>query len=745
MSYLNKTRLSEPERDAYEQWYLGIDESHTDQFFSQDLWYPRLCRLSYDADDKRDEATLLETVIGIGSDAAYALDQKSQKSPQDRTLLLTDHDALHAFIQLVDPENNTADLLVFAKGGLSNGQLMEQLNAGLSAVLRGLSVDVVAVGAPSREPVQGAARDNDATEAVVSSRREPRSITVPGFSPPTAPIFGVIIDHALGFANKVFCNRTASGGLETRFHRVWTQDQFHNMPATSIGAQLSKATIDAALQANAATRYATEVDIYTDLNVIPPDVDFPPGGAGQLRSATHGTQVAHVAFGADPDDASDPMGSVPLLGIQLPAASVERTHGLLHDLYLKSALNWVWLQGIIYAFTQGTPYPRFFVNHSFGTYAGRPDGFDEISADFDRRLSRGELDVVTAAAGNSFQTATHARLTQDHCGASGEEVLELNIQPDNKATTFVRVWADHAAAAPVGSDTFPMGLVLETPDGTSFALDPATGGAFEVGHSYDALLNGVLLGRIFVQKLGANSLATQGAPDMRVITLAIPPTADTHSQATAIPHGKWRLRCTWNDPLYDDTLGLWIERGDTPDGFRPRSRQSYFTHPAEQRRDVEGRLRREDVDASPIKKFGTLSASGASEHALVVASYRARDNEMSAFSSASSPLLVTRMFGADTLPRQPRLAAASEMSTARPTLLMTGTVSGSVSAARGTSISAPFVLRQTLLSALMGSTTPVDDVLATLTPAGTDDSPFRLGVGRLPGSFEAIADRYSTF
>ena len=64
--------------------------------------------------------------------------------------------------------------------------------------------------------------------------------------------------------------------------------------------------------------------------------------------------------------------------------------------------------------------------------------------------------------------------------------------------------------------------------------------------------------------------------------LAIPATADGQGRPGTAPEGLWRLRLGPAEQGFADQVALWVERGETPEGFAPAGRQAYLEHPAHQ-------------------------------------------------------------------------------------------------------------------------------------------------------------------
>ena len=707
--------------DPYELWYLhGPGDAPGGATHPPDMWTPRLLTLGFAAS---------ALPIAIERVELFRMTLEAVFGVQGNDVALTAHDLAHGIKTWVESGGRLMELLAFVRVSVSDDALTQGIRsrwqpvegADLAALI---TVAVRASGAPTPATGESAGLRGE-LDGLARYLLDPIRSETPG------PVVGVVIDHAIGFANRQFRGLDPAGRPTTRFDALWIQDQALGS-AGGPGLELRSGDIDAALQWLAADPAVSEVQVYERLGVLSLPGDHMRGTGRQALRATHGTAVTQLAFGADPESGDDAMRGVRLLGVQLPYASVAQTHGLLHDLYVYSALNWVWLQGVRAALSGAGAYPRFFLNHSFGTYAGRDDGFDMISAEFDKRLADGTLAAITVAAGNSFQAATLARLEAGELSDPAMNALGLFVQPDNRATTFVRLWVD---GDPDPAGAVPLTLELHLPDGTT--ISPQQGRALEIGEILDGFSadGRTRLARLYAQIDGPRSIASERAPERLCVTLVVPPTADAQGQPTGVPDGHWRLGFSPLAGSAPPALTIRVERGDTPDGFPRRGRQARLTHPAYRRHDDLGHRVETDSPDCPIKRLDTLSTAARSQGTIAVASHRVSDGAPSWFSSASSAKMLPRGGGGAGLPGQPRLSAASERSPARPHVLVSGTLSGSVVASTGTSLSAPTVMRRLVLAALSDSSRPpIDQVLAQTAPSNNapPGEGYRVGFGRLP-------------
>ncbi len=725
-------------RDPLELWYLGhSDGAEAVDPLEDDLWFPTLLTVT-----RKDQAAPVWRAPADGA-AHHRLSY-----PQTLDAVLTEHDLWHLFHMLAQGAA-VGELVVFRTNAVTPEALMQATAQMLHPVLGEVTLATVRTGA-GQAVVPGALglKSVDLPPEVVVGVP---SATEAG-TDEIRPVYGVILDHAIGFANRCFCTLDAAGRLRTRFDRVWVQDAGQSGEGDAVtGRAFDAARINQELDRVAADPLRAESEIYARLGLGNSALTPRRGASGQGLRATHGTAVAQVAFGAEPqaDGPDGPEGllAVRLLGVQLPFASVLRTNGFLHDLYVKSALNWVWWFGLRQAMA-GLGRPRFYVNHSFGDYAGRHDAFDVLDADFDWRLAQGELEGLTQAAGNSFQTATHAQMSAAQVNDPDYDTdLGLVVPSDGRASSFVQIWSEpvRRATGRFALDmevVLPCGAVLRLPEEAD--RDP---GGFGLGRYYEWGTGDAVMLRVYAQTLTPVHVTVDAAPPRRVLTLCIAPTADAWGQPTGVPAGLWGLRFRKARGAAAAQYGLWVERGDTPAGFPPLGRQAYLRHPAHARRDDRGRWPDNYPEAGPLRRYGSLSAAANSVGSVVVASHRGADGAVSVFSSASSEWLAQRPApgGAAVFPRQPSVSAVSERSGARPHILVSGTQSHSVVRQRGTSLSAPYAMRLGLEAIVGGQIGAggfkayLEDLAARDDAAagaeGADTLRLRVGFGRLSGVY----------
>ncbi|PYG32350.1 hypothetical protein C8N36_10398 [Pelagimonas varians] len=524
-----------------------------------------------------------------------------------------------------------------------------------------------------------------------------------------------IIDHAIPFAHERF--RLSAD--RSRIDAIWLQGtptaQSNTSPA--IGRALTGSSI-ADLLGQIGGAFRDENELYSSMSSVPMGRDRQAGDTPLQQSFCHGGMMLDLAAGREINDALASKHRI--LGVELPAQIVAQTNGFLHELFVKSAMNWIW-------FTARSMYANHphevILNYSFGDFCGRRDGLGMLDADFQLRLDRDELAGITVSAGNGFQSDCHAEITASEM-AQGQD-LTLCLQPGDKTPSFVQFWLDGS------HESLPFELEIKPPSTSGIApivtsleddlelVDPKAGSA---------------VARAYLQQ----DAPRYAVPDGRTatirtrVTIAFCRTEAARGQAAA-PAGRWglsfksRANC---DLSAQEKVMLWVERGDSLPGFLPAGRQAYLAHANHQRWDESGR-RNTALDGawSPIKRRNTLSANANAADVLSVAAYRQ--------AGRGQPALYTAA-GGGAKSGGPTVAVAIERSDNRRSVLAAGTLSGATRMGNGTS-AASAALSRHLAEAVLSGTVPVGsaDIVKRLRShvidlAEPSKNPARSGAGVLP-------------
>lgn len=689
------TEANGTDRDPYADWLdtihkpLPVDDG-------TETWSPRVIQVKRDKPfDVEEIIEIIRGVLDVEQGGLGVLSATDDGLP----IGVLWHDAARFVVQLL---TGHAELIVFERGsGTPANPDFEPLNTlvGLLSNIFGADVTLGAEGAAVSgvnisdfEPplLPGdldryfemlrayAAQDPDAQDFVPSS--------VP-------PVITGIVDHAIGFGHERF--RDAGG--RSRVAAIWMQQyrlQARNAASDGfgrpdlsdpgqtikdpkpadifreLGKVIEKEQIDDLLDRLRDGRLVDEVALYRAAGAI----EFRSRRRGErphLYHRTHGTQMLDIAAGYEPAQAPD---NHPIYAVQLPAELVARTNGFLHEPYVKSALNWIWWRVCQQYGPAGLK--RLVVNYSFGDYAGRHDGQDVLDADFECRIRQNVLGMMTVPAGNGFLQDVHARFDDEQVNdPNGNAFVDLMIQPDGKEASFVQIWLE--------GEMPNIGLQLEvTPPG----CEANSTGIRTDGDTQALELGGKPLARIYYQHHTPSHPLCGAHPTTRTrITLAIRPTSNDEGPGPVAPAGAWTLRLSSHpqEPVHG-TVNIWVERGDTVDGFPPRGRQAYLEHPNHVESLASGRPNEQDSYASPIKRFGTLGANANAPSVVAAGGWHEQNAQRMAYYSAAR---------AHVDGPQPTLAMPVGVSAARPTILASGTCTGSVRPTQGTSIAAAHAAR----------------------------------------------------
>ena len=316
----------------------------------------------------------------------------------------------------------------------------------------------------------------------------------------------------------------------------------------------------------------------------------------------------------------------------------------------------------------GRPMPLI-VNFSYGILAGPKDGWHILEREIDRLVRhRNETvpTVVVLPAGNAYRSRTTAKM---RLPPGVTDYLDWVVLPDDKTASFVEIWSDGS-----GSDRNPgqLAVTLSPPDDIAWGV---------VSEPTQARL----LTRAGWPIAGLYHDAVKGpAGGSRTrITLAINPTRTLAGVQGSAPAGSWRISVKNTSPR-ELEVALYVQRDDTPAGYRLKGRQSYFDHPSAYEHDLQtGNY--ESLVACPITHTGTLSAIGTGKATVLVGGALDSDQVEPAVYASSGP--TPGRAGPD-------FSCVSDQGHAHLGVLAAGTLTGSMVALRGSSVAAPQLARR---------------------------------------------------
>jgi hypothetical protein len=164
------------------------------------------------------------------------------------------------------------------------------------------------------------------------------------------------------------------------------------------------------------------------------------------------------------------------------------------------------------------------------------------------------------------------------------------------------------------------------------------------------------------------------------------------------PSGLWKVTLENGEAAYltpEHPVEAWIQRDDTPSGFRRRGRQSRFEEQYYIRFNAQGRVVEEDDDpaqkasdvaaerrglSARVKRAGSINAFATGRHTIVVGGRLRKEGRPASYSAEPAPGSPVRNNLRDQV---------SDDSLVHGGVLAAGTRSGSVIAMNGTSVAAP--------------------------------------------------------
>ncbi|WP_299547640.1 hypothetical protein [uncultured Tateyamaria sp.] len=497
-----------------------------------------------------------------------------------------------------------------------------------------------------------------------------------------------IIDDCIPFAHRHFADAAGQG---TRIDYCWSQSATHAGRSMLFGREYDNTEIDALYLEYAGDEGA----IYHAAGLAgrgDPTVRNPLD-----QAFSHGAHVLDSLAGQTPGKGEAKQDRVHIIAVDLPAMVSAETSGFGKDMFMLSAMHYIFDRAERIAAAHAKPGARvpLIVNLSYGHSSGPHDGNGLIEAAFDEMIAARRAHHPTAVvlpSGNMFMQSIHAVMTEQHfVDADGLVQLDWFLPPDDRTSSFLEIW-------------FPDGV---TPDDLTVELVPPGHGQLDA-KDYGFPTGGTVA-HAPITKGGqaVGQLSTQRYRDGRwrhVVALA--PT-DVLQDQTPVPAGRWTLRVTKNtpDPLPGHTQGpdgqplagglqFWIQRDEDFGGARSGARQSYFIDPDNATYADDGRLAETDSQGAMVRRFGTMSGMATGGHVLRVGGYDETTLRAARYSCAGA----LRTKGSDSgdmmaAGAQVQLSAASERSFIQPGIVGAGTRSGTYIAQSGTSSAAPQVAR----------------------------------------------------
>ncbi len=512
-------------------------------------------------------------------------------------------------------------------------------------------------------------------------------------TPPTAIV--AVIDDGLPFAHQAFLD----GSGMTRVSHCWLQSGLAQTRAhVPFGRELTNTEIDdwrSAVGSN-------DAEIYRRAGAV--DTALPELGNNLLRHATHGAHVMGIAAGNAPVFDAAPLGDdIQIIAVQLPNTIAWDTSGFGKEMYMLSALHYIFERASRIAAHYDVDELPLVVNFSYGWAASRHDGESEMELAIQELLqARQDLQPKTALcmpSGNNFGSRMHGVIAnRDFTGAPETAKIGWQLLPDDLTSSYLELWFPRDLD-PTGYTvklTPPNGIQLDQVALLEVSADPANASnPGDPRRFIEIEYNGENIGQLS---------ADQHRGSRWRVLVALVPTTFTRGQTRKTPPGLWTLsvhRDGQAAPLAtDQELQIWVQRDDDPSDLKSHGRQSRLVSlgPRGAQRHP---LQHYATDLGQVRGFGAINGVASATATTRVAGYVQQTGRACRFSAAGG--LRQADDGTVSIWGQHNdVSAVADQSPMRPGIPSIGVTSGARARLVGTSGACPSAARMMVLNAAAG-------------------------------------------
>ena len=510
-----------------------------------------------------------------------------------------------------------------------------------------------------------------------------------GWAPPAVQPSAIVavIDDAIPFANRAFLG---SDG-KTRISHCWLQAGIAvDRAPVPLGREYTNGAIDQLRQDTP----SDENRLYQQAGAVDPDmVEL---GGHLKRHGTHGSHILGLAAGNTSLFTGDSQGDdIQIIAVQMPNTIAWDTSGFGKEMYMLSALHYVFERARRIADHFGVDELPLIVNLSYGWGAGRHDGQSPMEIAIEDLLEKRQAvqpkTAIVMPMGNGFTDKMHARISETDFGGKKYNI-GWQVQPDDNTSSYLELWF------PEGFDPAKYRLTLKPPPG--YSLDQKA--VLKIRGSDSVQFRDVHMGGEVVGQMSAD----HSRGNRWRFMLALIPSTYCADQSRSAPAGRWtvKLRRKGNAPDIPkgDDLLIWVQRDDDPAMLQSRGRQSYLVKPRKQGSEITQPPYQKYKDEIPgISGFGSMNAVASSSRTTRVSGY-VQHNKRPADYAGSGRLHVQEKQDPAPVGAQTLIVACSDQSPSSPGIPSTGVLSGSRTRLVGTSAAAPAVARLMVLNAAAG-------------------------------------------
>ncbi|GAB5374990.1 MAG: hypothetical protein AcusKO_14520 [Acuticoccus sp.] len=470
-----------------------------------------------------------------------------------------------------------------------------------------------------RTPLRKSA--NPRTPRDVFDATYPLAYTQPSGSTANKVVVVGILDDAVNIAHERF--RLA--GSTTRVDYAWLQDGVARTPSgpsdptdrhVGFGRELVRSEIESAI----AAADGDDGALLAALGLI----DFSRAGYNSIaRPASHGTHVLDIAAGADTASADV---NQRIVSVQMPTMATAETSGALLGYFVLCGMLYILERTRVISKELDEAVPAV-INLSYGFSGGPHDGSHFIQRairaaieDHGRRMSSelGFSDAIVeivVPSGNRNIGRGHA---ESRPSTAASETVELELpwrhQPGDRTASYLELWI------PVGitAGSLKIGMPGQTPvtvpllpSGNPQILAPT------------ASPDDVIV-RVTLDSFDADSHFGQTKPDptqnKKRILIAMAPTEAPRGVRLPAPCGTWsRWRPASPPPAADQRIEAWIQRDDSPYGFRNKGRPELLRRSAicastTGARSTRRIRARDSTGSSVVRREGTTNGLATGAH-----------------------------------------------------------------------------------------------------------------------------------